>query len=204
MRIRASFRHNHAIQFRAVLTLLAVGLITACANTDKLRSAKLTQPPFINLQPGYSYLQEVTGPGPLRQITWVFMGQEDSLYRWELYRGRDTDAKPWQIQWLNTNGAAVKYSQARNNAQWKPHNCFRVIGECSFSYTDTYGVENQYLRNGRSDGRSWTYQLFRVDSEARDLITNGTARFDQNGIEIFHEYFTNNNGHQLSKVTEVF
>lgn len=187
---------------------LAILLIQSCASNAPVRTGSpmpsSIELPFQNLTPGFSYLQEVTGPGVTRNIVWVYIGREDDLYRWDLFRGGNTEGEPWQAQWLTEHGAIVKYEQSLSSAQWSPHNCFRVIGECEFQYTDPYGYENSYVRDGSFDGRTWSYQLFRIAGENRDLITNGEVRFNQAGIEIFHEYYTGNNGYQISKVTQFF
>ncbi len=192
----------------ATLSVLLIGaVLTGCASNTPKNVHVLPnniEYPFQDLRPGYSYLQEISGPGVTREITWVFAGKEHGLYRWNLFLKDNVDGAPSEVQWLNERGALVKYLKSDKQVKWEPHNCFRVIGSCEFTFTDPYGYENNYIREGSFDGRSWTYQLYRIEPENRDLITNGEVRFSNSGIEIFHEYFTKNNGHQISKVTEFF
>jgi len=187
------------------ISTLFIGALSACASAPKpLPNLEQINRPFTDIEVGYSYLQQISGPGATRQITWVYQGQEDNLYRWNLYRDSDITATPWRVQWYNNEGSSVKQQYAKNTAKWKPHNCFRVIGECSFVYEDNYGIENSYIRESQFDGKVWSYQLFSLRGESRSLISNGHAEFNLQGIEIFHEYFTNNNGHQLSQVTQIY
>ncbi len=184
--------------------LIVICVIAACA-TNKKESANLTQisHPFRLLKPGFSYLQHISGTGASRDIFWVFKGKEGKLFRWDLFQNRDTTGEPWRVQWYNSSGSSVRQRQAKATANWNPHNCFRVLGECSFVYSDDFGIASEYVRKSSFNGKNWVYQLYRVVNESHALVTRGEARFDVNGIEIFHEYFTSNNGHQLSKVTAI-
>ncbi len=188
------------------LILLAVAAVQGCVSTPPINNNLLpfsVEFPHDNMQPGYSFVQEVTGPGVTREIIWEYAGQENDLYRWNLFLDNKQRETPWQIQWMTRNGALVKYTQANNTANWSPHNCFRKLGECHFTYTDPYGFANDYVRQGKYDGKQWKYDLFRIQEGERELFTNGVVQFDKNGLEYYHEYFTSNNGHQVSRITSV-
>ncbi|MCB1756365.1 MAG: hypothetical protein KDJ38_12630 [Gammaproteobacteria bacterium] len=198
-------RHTSALKLAAMA--LSILLLQACAGNAPRKPASLSasiMSPFQNLDPGYSFLQEINGSGLTRNIVWVYKGEEDGLYRWDLFRDSNTDGDPWQTQWFNEHGAMVRYEQSLSTATWSPHNCFRVIGECEFQYTDPYGFENAYVREGSFDGRTWSYKLYRLNEDNRHLISNGDVRFNQAGIEVFHESYMDNNGHQIARVTRFF
>ncbi len=200
-----NYNRFRSIALPTLITAIFISTLTACASNNKemVNLSHIAQP-FRLLEPGHSYIQRISGPGAIRDITWVFKGEENMLYRWDLYRNGNTEGSAWRTHWYNTNGSSVRQQESKATGSWSPHNCFRVLGECSFTYKDDFGIEKNYIRQSSFDGKVWTYQLFRVEEESRSLVTNGEAQFDLNGIEIFHEYFTNNNGHQLSKVTKIF
>lgn len=188
------------------LILLSIITVQGCVSAPPTNTNLLpfnVEFPHDEMTPGYSFVQEVTGPGVTREIIWVYAGQDDNLYRWDLFLDNTQRETPWQIQWMTRNGALVKYTQANNTANWNPHNCFRKLGECHFTYTDPYGFKNDYVRQGKYDGTQWQYNLYRVGEGGRELFTNGVVKFDKNGLELFHEYFTSNNGHQVSRITSV-
>ena len=179
---------------------LGVLALQSCASGPSIRSNSLS-----TLAPGYSYLQEITGPGRTREVRWEYTGTEQGLNRWDLYLHDIAGDTPWKTVWLNQSGSMVRYEKDSKTVRWEPHDCFRVVGECEFRYTDSYGYENTYIRNGRFQGDSWAYDLYRVENNERALLTNGEARFNDYGVEIFHEYHTtSNNGYQISRVTEFY
>lgn len=186
-----------------VMSVFAVqGCVSAPPTNNNLLPFKV-EFPHDEINPGYSFVQEVSGPGVTREIIWTYAGQEDNLYRWNLFLSHSQRDTPWQIQWMTRNGSLVRYTQANNTAKWSPHNCFRKLGECHFSYTDPYGFTNDYVRQGKYDGKQWQYNLYRLEQGERELFTNGIVEFDKNGLELFHEYFTSNNGHQVSRITSI-
>jgi hypothetical protein len=186
--------------------IIVLGFLSACAST---KSQPTSMPrgvslPYTSLIAGYSYLQEVSGPGVTRHIKWVYTGLENNLHRWDLFRNFGSGDEPWQTQWFNKEGASIKFSQANNSALWEPHNCFRVVGDCEFSYTNFYGSAKNYKRVGRYNGKTWSYKLFRAEPSNTDLVSSGEVRFNRNGVVVYHEYFTQNNGHQLSQLKKVY
>ena len=174
-------------------------MLQACATGSSNRSETPTA-----IVPGYSYLQEITGPGRTREVRWEYTGTEQGLNRWDLYLHDLAGDTPWKTVWLNQSGSMVRYEKDSKTVRWEPHDCFRVVGECEFRYTDSYGYENTYVRSGRFNGDSWAYDLYRIEDNERALLTNGEARFNDFGVEIFHEYHTSNNGYQISRVTEFY
>ncbi len=195
--IFAKTRHPFLMAIAALASTL---FLQSCASTSRNDLNKEIE----GIKPGYSYLQEISGPGVTRELKWVFSGIEDNLNRWDLYFGNLADSKPWKTVWLNESGATVRYEKGSKTVSWEPHDCFRVVGECEFKYIDIYGYENSFLRTGTFNGDSWIYDLYRINDDERALITNGKAKFNKFGIEVFHEYFTSNNGYQISRVKQFY
>ncbi|HBR95809.1 MAG TPA: hypothetical protein DD979_00310 [Gammaproteobacteria bacterium] len=179
-------------------------LLQACASQPAYGTGVPNAQSITDITPGFSYLQEISGPGVTRDVVWVFNGRDENLYRWDLYFKRNSDGAPWKTVWLNEKGAMVRYEKAGNTVSWTPHDCFRVVGECNFQYTDAYGFKNSYVRQGEFNGDTWHYDLFLIEDDKRLLVTNGMAKFNREGVEIFHEYHTSNNGYQLSEVKRFF
>ena len=201
--IRSQYnRGTQVVSARQLALAAAVG--TLCLQSCTSGPSSQIDDSLAGIVPGYSYLQEITGPGLTREVRWEYSGSEEGLNRWNLFLPHQAGNTPWKTVWVNRSGAMVRYKKDSKIVSWEPHDCFRVVGECEFKYTDSFGFENKFVRNGQFDGNSWTYDLYRVENNERALLTNGEVRFNDFGVEIFHEYHTSNNGYQISRVTEFY
>ena len=185
-------------------SLMLPALMSGCASSGKPRvGAEAFDAPFSQLSEGDSYLETITGPGVTRNVTNVYRGRSNALHRWDLYLNNNQE-KIWQTRWYNTDGALVQIDQRGNRERWSPNDCFRVVGECEFSYTDAYGFTNRYLRKGERKGNRYSYELLRYESDGLSPFSSGTATFNADGILVNHEFYTGTNGYQRSQVVEFY
>ena len=184
---------------------LLPALIAGCASSGKSRvGAEAFEAPFSQLQKGDSYLETISGPGVTRNVTHVYRGRSNAFHRWDLYLDKDGLEEAWQTRWYDAKGALVQIEQHGNRERWAPNDCFRVVGDCEFTYTDFYGFTNRYLRKGERKGNRYSYELLRYEANGLSPFSSGTARFNADGIMLSHEFYTGANGYQRSQVVQFY
>ena len=109
-----------------------------------------------------------------RDTTHVFRGKKGRHYIYEMVSGKTTSGQVIFTDLRDASGNNVKRTFANGNVlTFKPHNCQRVVGQCSFTESGRKADGSKYVtkmvRVNTPKGKGFTFKQVAIASDGTQL-----------------------------------
>ncbi len=118
-----------------------------------------------------------------RFVTYVFLGQYGREFVVDVVQGRDPNGDQRTRYWQDASGNTLRYERPGATIRFSPHNCRRVVGECTFTEIGaTY--ETRMIRINTPTRNGFSFVQFAIDGSGNPMkIREGeVARLDDMGM----------------------
>lgn len=98
-------------------------------------------------------------------------------------RGKGLDAGITGIALFNSDGRMLRYTQSGGKpVRYKPHNCFRVVGTCTYTATRADGRTREMGRRLVPTETGFEFEAFEITESGEKLLDGGHVTLDHMGM----------------------
>lgn len=98
-------------------------------------------------------------------------------------RGKGQGAGIAGIGLFDSDGRMLRYTQAGGKPEsYTPHNCFRVVGTCSYTVTRSDGSTSKIRRRLEPTENGFEFEVFRETENGEEMMDRGHVTLDEMGM----------------------